>query len=89
MPKQNFMKLTFHLPILKLTTSVHNHNKEHMELKFRMKEVSNETFLFVFTATNKKIDLEMKIFRAFVCVCPDVPACVRPRRLWLSRSGVR
>ena len=42
--KKNFMKLTFHWPILKLTTSVHNHNKEHMELKFNMKEVSNETF---------------------------------------------
>ena len=34
-------------------------------------EVQNERsverdFLFVFTATNKKIDLEMKLFRAFV-----------------------
>jgi len=42
--KQNFMKLAFHGPILKLTKSVQNHNKEHMELKFRMKEVPNGNF---------------------------------------------
>ena len=42
--KKNFMKLTFHWPILKPTTSVNNHNKEHMELKFNMKEVPNGTF---------------------------------------------
>ena len=56
-------------------------------------EVQNERsverdFLFVFTATNKKIDLEMKIFPRLRSACgPDVRAGVRPRRLWLSLSG--
>jgi len=52
------MKLTFHLPILKLTTSVHNHNKEHMELKFNMKEVSNETFCSFSLQRTKKSTLK-------------------------------
>ena len=42
--KQNFMRLTFHVPILKLTKTTQNHNKEHIELKSKMKEVSNENF---------------------------------------------
>ena len=59
-------------------------------------EVQNERsvardFLFVFTATNKKIDLEMKTgpnFPRLRSACgPDVRAGVRPRRLWLSLSG--
>ena len=69
------MKLTFHWPILKLTTPVHNHNKEHMELKFNMKEVPNGTFCSFSLQRTKKIDLEMKIFPAFVVRV--VPMCAR------------
>ena len=56
--KQNFMKLTFHWPILKLTTSAQNHNKEHMELKFRMKEVTNDTFCSFLLQRTKKSTLK-------------------------------
>ena len=56
--QQNFMKLTFHWPILKPTTSAQNHNKEHMELKFNMKEVPNGTFCSFLLQRTKKSTLK-------------------------------
>ena len=61
--KQNFMKLIFRGPTRKLTKTVKKHNKEHMELKFRMTEASNGNSSSFSLQRTKKSGSQGSIFR--------------------------